>query len=378
MAVTGTEQETSLFELKEFLLSVIANAPYGILALDLEGEIIMANTLAVEYLGKNMSVNRAIGKNILELIKDVPPLTKIVETNIKRGRKPFTVPSIQINKRFMLIKGRLILDGTIFVIEDITDQKKIEGKLREQTQKLEKANIRLKEFDRLKSMFLASMSHELRTPLNSIIGFTGIILQGISGEITEDQRKELTMVKNSAIHLLDLINDVIDVSKIETNKVELFISDFNLSDIVKELRDSFASAVEEKGLKISLKTPKRMVIKSDKRRVKQVIINYISNAVKFTDRGEVEIKVVKKDGKAEVSVRDTGIGIEKKNMDKLFEAFSRIRTVGVLREGSGLGLYLTRKISDLLGGKVSAESEFGKGSKFTFTLPSEYKEAKND
>lgn len=241
--------------------------------------------------------------------------------------------------------------------------------LEEKTKEIGQANIRLKELDQLKSMFIASMSHELRTPLNSIIGFTGIILQGMAGEVTEEQRKQLTMVKNSANHLLALINDIIDVSKIEAGKVELAIEEFDLSTLMQEVKDSFAVAIAEKGLKTSLEVPKELLIKSDERRVKQIIVNLVSNAVKFTEKGEIEIRAAKKDERVEVSVRDTGIGMRKEDIDKLFKAFSRILTEGELKEGTGLGLYLSKKIANLLGGEIKAESEFGKGSEFTFTVP---------
>ena len=255
--------------------------------------------------------------------------------------------------------------------------KKLEEEVAERTKELTQANIRLKELDRLKSMFIASMSHELRTPLNSIIGFTGIILQGMTGEITEEQRKQLTIVKNSAHHLLALINDIIDMSKIEAGKVELAIEEFDLSTLVQEVKDSFIVTVTDKGIKMSLKTPETLTIESDERRTKQVIANLVGNAVKFTDSEGIEIIVAKKDGLAEVSVRDTGIGIRKEDMVMLFKAFSQIPAEDrPKQEGTGLGLYLSKKIADLLGGEIKAESEFGKGSVFTFTLPLKYKAAK--
>jgi len=252
----------------------------------------------------------------------------------------------------------------------------LEEKVAERTEELAHANTRLKELDRLKSMFIASMSHELRTPLNSIIGFTGIILQGMAGEITGEQSKQLTLVKNSANHLLALINDIIDVSKIEAGKIELAIGEFDLSDLVQDVKDSFTVATDEKGLKMSLEIPERLLIESDARRVKQIIVNLVSNAVKFTEQGEIEIRAAKKDGAVELSVKDTGIGIRKEDIDRLFKAFSRIPTEGRLTEGTGLGLYLSQKIAYLLGGRISAESEFGRGSKFTFALPLKYQEAK--
>lgn len=249
----------------------------------------------------------------------------------------------------------------------------LEGRVKERTAELEAANIQLKELDRLKSMFIASMSHELRTPLNSIIGFTGIILQGMAGEINEEQRRQLSRVKNSANHLLALIIDVIDVSKIEAGKVELLIEEFDLSALAREVENSFKVAAEEKELEISLKMSNGLTIKNDERRTKQVLVNLVGNAVKFTDKGKIEIKVTEKDRRVEIAVRDTGIGIRKEEMERLFKAFSQISNQDrPKQEGTGLGLYLSRKILDLLGGEIKAESEFGKGSVFTFTLPLKY------
>lgn len=247
--------------------------------------------------------------------------------------------------------------------------KEMEKRVEKRTEELEHANLKLQELDHLKSLFIASMSHELRTPLNSIIGFTGIILQGMSGEINSEQEKQLTLVKNSANHLLALINDIIDISKIEAGKVEITIEEFDLSVLARETMDSFAVVVDKKGLELSLTTPPTLIIKSDKRRIEQVLVNFVSNAVKFTNIGEIEIKIVKKDKMVEMSVRDNGIGIKKENMNKLFKTFSRIPIKDRTIEGTGLGLYLSKKIIDLLGGEIKAESKFGKGSIFTLALP---------
>jgi signal transduction histidine kinase len=247
--------------------------------------------------------------------------------------------------------------------------KEMEKRVEKRTEELEHANLKLQELDHLKSLFIASMSHELRTPLNSIIGFTGIILQGMSGEINSEQEKQLTLVKNSANNLLALINDIIDISKIEAGKVEITIEEFDLSVLARETMDSFAVVVDKKGLELSLTTPPTLIIKSDKRRIEQVLVNFVSNAVKFTNIGEIEIKIVKKDKMVEMSVRDNGIGIKKENMNKLFKTFSRIPIKNRTIEGTGLGLYLSKKIIDLLGGEIKAESKFGKGSIFTLALP---------
>jgi signal transduction histidine kinase len=254
--------------------------------------------------------------------------------------------------------------------------KEMEKKVEKRTEELEHANLKLQELDQLKSMFIASMSHELRTPLNSIIGFTGIMLQEMSGKINKEQRKQLTLVKNSANRLLALINDIIDISKIEAGKVEIAIEEFDLSLLAQEIKDSFAVALDKKELKLLLQTPQMLIIKTDKQRTGQVLVNFVSNAVKFTDKGEIEIKIVKKDKTAEISVRDTGVGVKKEDMNKLFKDFSRIPIKDRTIEGTGLGLYLSKKIANLLDGDIRAESEFGKGSVFTLTLPLKYKEEK--
>jgi len=241
---------------------------------------------------------------------------------------------------------------------------------------LEQANIRLQKMDRLKSIFLASMSHELRTPLNSIIGFTGVILQGMSGEVNERQREQLTVVRRNANHLLSLINDILDISRIEAGRVELSPEEFSLDDLVREVVETLSPAASEKGLELLPEVPEGITLFSDKRRMKQVLINLVSNAVKFTDQGSVKITArIPGDDNLEVRVIDTGAGIKQEDMDRLFQPFQQVDiSLTKKHEGTGLSLYLTKKLTDLLGGAISAKSEYGKGSEFTFTLPLQYRE----
>lgn len=234
--------------------------------------------------------------------------------------------------------------------------------------------------NRVKSTFLATMSHELRTPLNSIIGFTGIILQGMSGKVNEEQGKQLTMVKNSANHLLSLINDILDTSKIEAGMVELSLKEFSLDNVVREVVETLSPAASEKGLEVLTEVPEVITLTSDKRWVKQVLMNLVSNAVKFTDQGSVKIAArVPGDENLEVRVIDTGVGIKKEDMDKLFLPFQQL-DVSLTKKhgGTGLGLHLTKKLVTLLGGDISAKSEYGRGSEFTFTIPLRYQEEKRN
>ncbi|KKM77669.1 hypothetical protein LCGC14_1367710 [marine sediment metagenome] len=247
-------------------------------------------------------------------------------------------------------------------------------KLRER--ELQQANIHLKSLDLLKNMFLASMSHELRTPLNSIIGFTGWLLMGMEGDLNEEQRKQLTMVKFSANHLLVLINDILDISKIETGKVELAIEKFEISEAINDIVNSVLPLANDKGLNLIYNVPKGIIINSDKRRIKQILMNLVSNAIKFTDQGNVKIKVtLLNNNDLEFIVSDSGIGIKKEEIEKLFQPFQQVDMSSTKRhEGTGLGLYLCKKLLDLLHGEISVISQFGKGSEFKFIIPIEFKE----
>jgi PAS domain S-box-containing protein len=245
------------------------------------------------------------------------------------------------------------------------------GELEEKTVQLERANIRLQELDRLKSVFLATMSHELRTPLNSIIGFTGILQQELVGPVNDEQKKQLGIVRDSSTHLLNLINDVLDISKIEAGQLTVAREPCDLRAAIEKVASNMRLIAGKKGLALEVViAPEIGTITSDQRRVEQIIFNLISNAIKFTDKGRVIIQCSVKGGEIVTSVTDTGIGIKNKDIDQLFEPFHQIDTGSVRQyEGTGLGLSICRKILDLLGGRIWVESEWGKGSTFSFTLP---------
>ncbi|MDY6874767.1 MAG: ATP-binding protein [Chloroflexota bacterium] len=227
------------------------------------------------------------------------------------------------------------------------------------------------EADRCKSAFLASMSHELRTPLNSIIGFIGIILQGLAGPLNSEQEKQLNMVYGSAKHLLALINDVLDISKIEAGQLEIASEPFDVREEIEKVVRTVTPLAEKKGLALVAEVaPEVGQITSDRRRVEQILINLANNAIKFTEKGEVRVECqVSADGLV-MRVADTGIGIKPEDMGKLFEPFRQVET-GLTRqyEGTGLGLSICKSLVEMLGGEIWAESEWGVGSTFTFTLP---------
>jgi signal transduction histidine kinase len=235
--------------------------------------------------------------------------------------------------------------------------------------------------DRLKSAFLATMSHELRTPLNSIIGFTGILVQRLAGPLNDEQAKQLEMVQASARHLLALINDVLDISKIEADQFEIRADAFNVRATVERVMGSVKPLADKKGLTLRLeRLPSVDDIVSDRRRVEQVLLNLLSNAVKFTQHGGVTLSVDRlPDGepftpppqeRVRFRVTDTGIGIMPNDLATLFQPFRQINT-GLVHQnkGTGLGLSISRKLAHRLGGEVYGESEYGIGSVFTFMLP---------
>ncbi|MFP7753739.1 ATP-binding protein [Thermodesulfobacteriota bacterium B35] len=252
--------------------------------------------------------------------------------------------------------------------------------LRERTYLLEQANRDLKELDRLKSSFLANMSHELRTPMNSIIGYTDLLLDGVDGEINEEQEKDLRKVADNARHLLQLINDILDMSKIESGRMELVLERTDITGLIESVAATFRPALEEKQLTLSFDfAPDLPEVYIDRDKIRQVLINLLSNAVKFTDQGEITIHVHPSDigieagdepEFVEVCVEDTGIGIRRQDMKKLFDKFSQIDVSSIRQyEGTGLGLSIARGLVVLHKGVIWAESEFGTGTRMYFTVP---------
>jgi PAS domain S-box-containing protein len=247
----------------------------------------------------------------------------------------------------------------------------LEERVARRTEELKAAMLKAQSADRLKSAFLATMSHELRTPLNSIIGFTGVLLQGLAGPLNAEQTKQLGMTRDSARHLLALINDVLDISKIEAGQLEVARAPFEMRAAIENTLRAVSPQAQKNGLALTASIASNVgVVVSDRRRVEQILLNLLSNAIKFTERGEVRLACRAQNGWLEISVRDTGIGIRPEDLGKLFEPFHQLET-GLNRrhEGTGLGLAICRNLVNLLGGQIRAESEWGAGSTFTFTLP---------
>ncbi len=253
----------------------------------------------------------------------------------------------------------------------------LEQKVQERTRELEEANRNLKELDRLKSEFLANMSHELRTPMNSILGYTQLVLDGVDGPVTEEQRKSLERVEKNARHLLKLINDILDLSKIEAGRMELDLHEFDLGALAQEVVEDQRTLAEPKGLACRVELgPGDLRVRADPNKIREVLNNLVNNAIKFTEQGGVTVRVwaEEREGRpgVAVAVEDTGIGIPPDHLEDIFEAFKQLngsttRTHG----GTGLGLSIARRLVELHGGTIRVESRVGEGSRFTVWLPRE-------
>jgi hypothetical protein len=327
-----------------------------------------------------------------------PEILEAIDRHLKSYKSNATSPYYQILKNWSTAEQRFVIPSWVFLVLgilalgiafswawSITLRKKVakrtsqlselnelmEQKVIERTAELEQAMEQAKSADHLKSAFLASMSHELRTPLNSIIGFTGILIQEMAGPLNSEQKKQLTMVQKSSKHLLSLINDVLDISKIEAGQLELAEEPCSIEQAVGNALSAISPLAVQKGLAIIRDIPEaERLITGDQRRMEQVVLNLLQNAVKFTESGEIRVRLRHAGDRYILQVEDTGIGIEPGDQLKLFRPFQQLDTGTARRyEGTGLGLSISKRIIQLAGGSIAVESTPGKGSTFTVTIP---------
>jgi len=266
----------------------------------------------------------------------------------------------------------------VVVAVDVTQRKRDEAEKRKfmdslaaSNQELELRNREVERATKLKSKFLASMSHELRTPLNAIVGFSDLLADGSPGELNDKQKRFVNHIKQGSTHLLQLINDILDLSKIEAGQLELRCEDFQVKDALPEVLSAIRPLAMAKNIQVHHKLDADRAIYADRVRFKQILYNLLSNAVKFTPRdGRIDIDCAETGSEVCISVTDTGIGIRAEDQAVVFEEFRQVEgNPNTANEGTGLGLAITKRLVEQQGGKISLESEPGKGSRFTFTLP---------
>ena len=329
-----------------------------------------------------------VNKAYTDSVKNKTPYNIVHRLLLKDGTLKY------VNERcetFYNKKGQPV--RSLGTVQDVTELKRAEGKLKKWSQELEKrvrqrtkeleqrsqelaeANVSLEEMSSHKSQFLANMSHELRTPLNSIIGYTKLMLDGLEGKITEEQRKNLETVYRNSQGLLALINDLLDLSKIEAGRMTVDDEAFTVAELLDDVMPAVERLAEVKGLALEYKLdPGINHIYADRAKTKQTLINLMGNAVKFTDEGSVKLEIAERDGEFVFSVSDTGMGIKKEYLEVIFDSFKQVGPAQVAGfEGTGLGLAISKQFVEMQGGRIWAESKFGKGSTFTFTLPKKKK-----
>jgi two-component system NtrC family sensor kinase len=275
-----------------------------------------------------------------------------VVTIWRREARPFTSEQVALLKTFA--------DQAVIAIENVRLFKELEG-----------ANRELSAASQHKSEFLANMSHELRTPLNAIIGFSEVLTERMFGELNEKQEEYLKDIYSSGTHLLSLINDILDLSKIEAGRMELELTDFHLPTALDNALMLVRERAGRRSITLQTSVDEQLgEVRADERKIRQVVLNLLSNAIKFTpDGGRIEVGALPRDGYVEVSVADTGVGIAPEDQEAVFEEFRQVGTAEKKAEGTGLGLTLCRKFIELHGGRIGVKSQLGAGSTFTFTIP---------
>jgi PAS domain S-box-containing protein len=337
---------------------------------DPEGQIIDVNKKTCEIFGYNEEELKQI--SIMELIlpADRQEFTSSVISIQKEGswRKEIRMIRPDGSVIYMDISALLLQtqENTIQVVcRDVTDRVMTEAAMLS-------AKIEAETASRTKSEFLANMSHELRTPLNSIIGFSDVMLEGIAGKVDAKQERYLNHISNSGRHLLNIINDILDISKVEAGKMELEPDIIDVEAVIKEIVTITETLASRKKIRVITELCENMPnVLADRSKLRQIMYNLMGNAIKFTgEGGKISIITDFRENKLYVSVTDTGIGISREDQKKLFKPFSQIdASISRTYEGTGLGLALVKELVELHGGKIWVQSEPGRGSKFTFELP---------
>nr|WP_321498772.1 PAS domain S-box protein [uncultured Methanolobus sp.] len=360
--------QKALQESEEKYRTYVNTSPNPIFVLDFEGNFIDVNPAACDVTG--YSKNELLKMSFYDMFPEEERIQR--ENNFKqlqlKGKMSGEFPYVNKTgvKFYLSIEVLKIPENRFLAIcADVTERKKTEEKILQ-------AKINAEAANRTKTEFLANMSHELRTPLNSVIGFADVLMSQVAGEINNKQAGYLNNISHSGKHLLNIINEILDISKIESGQMKLYKEDVLLVETYAEIIASLQHIASRKEIELDVSPwPEGEYAYADKAKLKQILYNLVGNAIKFTNEGGSVIIGTKNDGEfVHISVTDTGIGISPDGLTKLFKPFTQLESFeSRTYEGTGLGLALSKEIVELHGGHISAESEVGKGSTFTFALP---------
>jgi signal transduction histidine kinase len=386
---------------------IIDSVADPILVTDDEGNISLMNAPAeklftVDPYGGD-GAERAVRANDAHFSSFLSGLLSSGEETRRTGEIGLTDPSTGQPVPYEAIAGKIVTDlgelsAVVTILHDRTEaiekaqlfdqlklaSEQLEVRIQEATAELARQNellrrqaIELEQASTAKSHFLANMSHELRTPLNAILGYGSMLLQGVSGDLNPAQRKNIARIDSNGRHLLSIINEILDITRIESGRMPLQVSEFKFADLVKEVTSELEPIIARSGLTVSTRLPATLpLIRSDRQKVKQIVLNLLSNALKFTHKGSVTIRgsYSDKDKTMAIAVIDTGIGIAKQDQEKIFEDFRQVdNTPTRAYDGTGLGLSICRRLAAMLKGAITVESEVGKGSTFTLLIPARFK-----
>ncbi|WP_340818384.1 PAS domain S-box protein [Methanolobus sp. WCC4] len=368
--VTGHEKTRQTLEAEIMKRKIlIEHSADGIVIIDQNGKVFEANSKYAEMLGYTPEEMLSLymwdwdtnytREQLLEMVRLADSVGVIHET--KQKRKDGTLIDVEVSGNAAKFDDQKLI---FCVCRDITERKIAEESLLEAKQVAEDANLS-------KSQFLATMSHELRTPLNSIIGFSDMLNDGIAGELNEKQAQYVSNVLTGGKHLLGLINDILDYSKVEAGKMELYYEEFLIQDAVGEVKMLTDPIAAKKNINVNVDVDPVLIVNADRTKFKQILYNLTSNAIKFTpDEGTVSIGAGPANDMVRVTIKDTGIGISNENRPKLFYPFKQLDQCAT-REypGTGLGLAIVKKYVEMHGGNIWVESKPGEGSTFAFVIP---------
>jgi len=364
------QSEESLVKEARLWRVVIEHSRNGIVILDQNGKVFKSNPKYAEMLGYSLEEIQTLHMWDWDVNYTREQMLQLVRMGDSKGilhesrhrRRDGTVFDVEINSNSVMFGNQKLV---FCICRDITERKKAEEELLNLKMAAEAAN-------KSKDEFLAAMSHDLRTPLNSIIGFSDILLEGMFGSLNEKQKAYVNNISTGGKHLLNLINDILDLSKIEAGKMELDCEPFCLSQAIFEIKTTIEPLAIKKNILLDVKVdPQLGTICADKTRFKQILYNLTSNAIKFTpEKGRVTIEASDFDNSVQISVKDTGVGISETDMCKLFQPFSQLNSCSNREyKGTGLGLALVKKFVEMHGGTIWVKSKVGEGSTFVFVIP---------